>query len=215
MANVNHRARFRGALSLAFATVALTACNRDKILQVTDPDIINPSNLGSAEAAEALRVGALSRISDVTGGLQGSGSLNEGIFHFSGVVADEWRSTDTFVQRDEADSRSITEANSAMTLEARGLHRTRIAAIQAIPVLKQFKPTNISDVGQMYWVRGWVEMSIAENFCNGMPMSSLDASYNIVYADPLTNVEIYTRAIASFDSALQNALAGDARADTV
>ena len=215
MANVNHRARFRGALSLAFATVALTACNRDKILQVTDPDIINPSNLGSAEAAEALRVGALSRISDVTGGLQGSGSLNEGIFHFSGVVADEWRSTDTFVQRDEADSRSITEANSAMTLEARGLHRTRIAAIQAIPVLKQFKPTNISDVGQMYWVRGWAEMSIAENFCNGMPMSSLDASNNIVYGDPLTNVEIYTRAIASFDSALQNAPAGDARADTV
>ncbi|HTD84889.1 MAG TPA: hypothetical protein VK648_13960, partial [Gemmatimonadaceae bacterium] len=215
MANVNHHARFRGALSLVFATVALTACNRDKILHVTDPDIINPSNLGSAEAAEALRVGALSRLSDVTGGLQGSGSLNEGIFHFSGVVADEWRSTDTFVQRDEADSRSITEANTAMTLEARGLHRTRIAATQAIPVLKQFKPANVSDVGQMYWVRGWAEMSIAENFCNGMPISSLDASNNIVYGDPQTNVQIYTRAIASFDTALQNAPAGDARADTV
>src|SRR5213595_2987706 len=215
MANVNHHARFRGALSLVLAPGLLTACNRDKILHVTDPDIINPSNLGSAEAAEALRVGALSRLSDVTGGLQGSGSLNEGIFHFSGVVADEWRSTDTFVQRDEADSRSITEANTAMTLEARGLHRTRIAATQAIPVLKQFKPANVSDVGQMYWVRGWAEMSIAENFCNGMPISSLDASNNIIYGDPQTNVQIYPRAIASFDSALQNAPAGDARADTV
>jgi hypothetical protein len=215
MANVNHHARFRGALSLVLATVALTACNRDQILHVTDPDIINPSNLGSAEAAEALRVGALSRLSDVTGGLQGSGSLNEGIFHFSGVVADEWRSTDTFVQRDEADSRSITEANTAMTLEARGLHRTRIAATQAIPVLKQFKPANVSDVGQMYWVRGWAEMTIAENFCNGMPISSLDASNNIVYGDPEPNTQIYARAIASFDTALQNAPAGDARADTV
>ena len=105
-------------MSLVFAAVALVACNRDKILTVTDPDIINPSNLGSAEAAEALRVGALSRVSDVTGGLQGSGSLNEGIFHFSGVVADEWRSTDTFVQRDEADSRSITDANTRGFLEA-------------------------------------------------------------------------------------------------
>src|SRR2546423_9458965 len=142
MANVIFQARLRGALSLLLAATALTACNRDKILTITDPDIINPSNLGSAEAAEALRVGALSRISDLTGGLQGSGSLNEGIFHFGGVVADEWRSTDTFVQRDEADSRSITEANTAMTLEARGLHRTRIAATQAIPVLKQFKPAN-------------------------------------------------------------------------
>ena len=215
MANVTFTTRLRGAVSLILATAALTACDRDKILQVTDPDVINPSNLNSAEAAEALRVGALSRLSDVTGGLQGSGSLNEGIFHFSGVVADEWRSTDTFVQRDEADSRSITESNSAMTLEARGLHRTRIAASQAIPVLRQYRPDNVSDVGQMYWVRGWAEMTIAENFCNGMPLSSLDASNNIVYGDTLPNVEIYKRAIASFDTAVENAPPGDNRADTV
>ncbi len=215
MANVNHQARLTVALSLMLATGVLTACNRDKILHVTDPDIINPADVGSAESAEALRVGALTRISDVTGGLQGSGSLNEGIFHFSGVVADEWRSTDTFVQRDEADSRAITETNTAMTLEARGLHRTRFAAIQAIPVLRQWKPDNISDVGQMYWVRGWAEMTIAENFCNGMPLSSLDESNNIVYGDQLQNTEIYARAIASFDTALQNAPAGDSRADTV
>ncbi len=215
MANVNHQARLTVALSLMLATGVLTACNRDKILHVTDPDIINPADVGSAESAEALRVGALTRISDVTGGLQGSGSLNEGIFHFSGVVADEWRSTDTFVQRDEADSRAITETNTAMTLEARGLHRTRFAAIQAIPVLRQWKPDNISDVGQMYWVRGWAEMTIAENFCNGMPLSSLDESNNIVYGDQLQNTEIYARSIASFDTALQNAPAGDSRADTV
>src|SRR5256714_7610646 len=220
MANVNFQARLRGALSLLLAAGALTACNRDKILHVTDPDIINPSNLGSAEAAEALRLGALSRISDVTGGLQptsqgAGGSLGEGIFHFGGVVADEWRSTDTFVQRDEADSRTITESNTAMTLEARGLHRTRIAAVQAIPILRQFKPNNIADVGQMYWVRGWAEMSIAENFCNGMPLSSLDAANNIEYGPQLTNVDIYKRAIASFDTAVQNAPATEVRSDTV
>ena len=208
MANVNNRARLKGALLLILATGALTACNRDKILNVTDPDIINPSNIGSAEGAEALRVGALSRLSDVTGGLQptsqgAGGSLGEGIFHFSGVVADEWRSSDTFVQRDEADSRAITEANTAMTLEARGLQRTRVAAIQAIPVLRQWKPANVSDVGQMFWVRGWAEMTMAENFCNGMPLSSIDAGNNIVYGDPLPNTEIYARAIASFDSACE------------
>ena len=215
MANVNHLARLKGALSVVLVTGSLIACNKDKILNVTDPDIINPSAVGSAEGAEALRVGALNRISDVTGGLQGSGSLNEGIFHFSGVVADEWRSTDTFVQRDEADSRTITTANTAMTLEARGLHRIRVAADQAMAGLRQWKPNNVSDVGQMYWVRGWAEMSIAENFCNGMPLSSLDAANNIIYGEPLKNTEIYARAMASFDTAVQNAPAGDSRADTV
>src|SRR2546423_15525216 len=91
MANVIFQARLRGALSLLLAATALTACNRDKILQVTDPDIINPSNLGSAEAAEALRVGALTRISDVTGGAQptsqgAGGSLWGGRFPFTGGV---------------------------------------------------------------------------------------------------------------------------------
>jgi len=215
MANVNYRARLRGALAAVIAVATLTACNRDKILTITDPDVIDPANVGSAEGAEALRLGALTRLSDVTGGLQGSGSLNEGIFHFSGVVADEWRSTDTFVQRDEADSRSITDANTAMTLEARGLHRVRVSAIQAMALLRQWKPTDTTDVGQMYWVRGWAEMTIAENFCNGMPISSLDASNNIIYGDQLPNVEIYKRAMASFDSAMLNAPAGVPRADTV
>src|SRR2546423_9827742 len=108
MANVIFQARLRGALSLLLAATALTACNRDKILQVTDPDIINPSNLGSAEAAEALRVGALTRISDVTGGLQtasqgAGGSLGEGLFPFHGVVSGEMRPPGTVGQPEQGD----------------------------------------------------------------------------------------------------------------
>jgi starch-binding outer membrane protein, SusD/RagB family len=219
MAKAKNTARYKGAVFLLMAA-SLVACNKDKILTVTDPDIINPSNLASAEAAEALRVGAISRLSDVTGGLQptsggASGSLGEGIFHFGGAVADEWRSTDTFVQRDEADSRAITESNAAMTLESRGLNRTRVAAIQAIPILKQYKPQNVADVGQMYWIKGWAEMSIAENFCNGSPISSLDANNAIVYGEPETNVQIYNRALLSFDTAVLNAPSTEARGDTV
>lgn len=216
MAITNHRARLKRAVLLGIAVGSLSACNKDRILRVTDPDVINPGNLGSVEGAEALRLGALSRLTDVTGGLQPpGGSLNEGIFYFGGVLADEWRSSDTFVQRDQTDQRQIEESNSAMTLEARGLNRTRVAAIQAIPVLKQYKPANVSDVGQMYWIRGWAELTIAENFCNGSPISFLDESNTIQYGPPQTNVEIYNRAIASFDTAVQNAPVGDARADTV
>src|SRR3954471_17494157 len=102
MANVKFRARLKAVVALTLTAGMLAACSKDKILTVTDPDIINPSNLNSAEAAEALRVGALSRLSDMTAGLiPNGGSLGEGIFFFAGAVADEWRSTDTFVQRGE------------------------------------------------------------------------------------------------------------------
>lgn len=216
MAIVNYRARLTRVFSLAITAGVLASCNRDRVLTITDPDVINPSNLASAEAAEALRVGAISRLTDVTAGLipQG-GSLGEGVFQFGGALVDEWRSTDTFVQRDQTDQRAIDGTNSAMTLIARSLNRTRVAAIQAIPVLKQYKPLSISDVGQMFWIRGWAEMSIAETFCNGSPISSLDASNAIQYGEPETNLKIYERALASFDTATQNAPAGDARADTV
>ena len=65
MANVNHLARLKGAVLLMLATGALIACNKDKILTVTDPDIINPGSLGSAEGAEALRSDKASKVADV------------------------------------------------------------------------------------------------------------------------------------------------------
>lgn len=216
MAIVNYRARLKRVASLAVTAGMLASCNRDRVLTITDPDIINPGNLASAEAAEALRVGAISRLTDVTAGLiPNGGSLGEGVFQFGGALADEWRSSDTFVQRDQTDQRAISGTNSAMTLIARSLNRTRVAAMQAVPVLRQYKPLSISDIGQMYWIRGWAEMTIAETFCNGSPISFLDASNTIIYGDPEPNTKIYERALATFDTAIQNAPAGDARADTV
>ena len=211
MAIVRHRARFKRGISLVLGALLLAACDRDKILKVTDPDIINPSDLASAEAAEALRTGALSRLNDISAGNAYPG----GIFGATGLIADEWRSTDTFVQRNEWDSRLQLTTNSATLALARGLYRTRVAAELAIPVLRTYKPAEVSDVGQMWWVHGWAEATIAESFCNGMPVSFLDASKVIQYGDPETNVQIYNRALKSLDSAVTNTTASSARGDTV
>lgn len=196
------------------AITLLAACNKDRILDVTDPDVINPTDVSSAAAAEALRLGALARMNDATSGGSG-GSLGEGVFWFGGLLADEWRSGDTFFQRDETDQRSIQEINSGMTVSARQLYRLRTSAVQAIPALRQYLPGQVSSVGQMFWVRGYAETLIAENFCNGTPISALGANNEIIEGAPETNAQVYARALASFDSALLNAPAGEARSDTV
>ncbi len=202
------------SVAMAAAVIVLAACSKDRILDVTDPDVINPADLVSASAAEALRLGALARVNDATSGGTG-GSLGEGVFFFGGLLADEWRSGDTFFQRDETDQRSIQDINSGMTVTARQLYRMRTSAVQAIPVLKQFLPLQVSSVGQMYWVRGYAETLIAEAFCNGTPVSSLGASNEIIEGPPESNAQVYARALASFDSALLNAPAGEVRSDTV
>jgi hypothetical protein len=102
-----------------------------------------------------------------------------------------------------------------MTEVARQVNRMRTAAVQAIPVLTQYIPTQMSSVGQMYWVRGYAENTLAETFCNGTPISFLDASSTLIYGEPETNAEVYARAIASFDTAVINAPSGQLRSDTV
>lgn len=211
------RARLRrfAALALTAGVLPLASCNRDRILDIVDPDVIDPANLNTAAAAEALRKGALARLMNATTGFTG-GSLGEGAFFFGGLLADELRSGDTFVQRDQTDQRAIQTTNSAMTEVARQVNRLRTASVQAIPVLQQYAPENVSDVGQMYWVRGYAENMLAENFCNGTPISALDvATSNIVYGQPETNAQVYARAVASFDTAVLNAPAGGTRSDTV
>lgn len=207
------RRRF-AALAMIAGVLPLASCNRDRILDIVDPDVINPSNISSAAAAEALRVGALARLNNATTGFTG-GSLGEGAFFYGGNLTDELRSGDTFVQRDQTDQRAIQTTNSGMTVVARQVNRLRTAAVQAIPPLRQYAPTQVSSVGQMYWVRGLAETMLAENFCNGTPISFLDESNNIVYGLPETNAAVYARAIASFDTAILNAPSGQARSDTV
>ena len=139
------RARLRRLATLAFTAgvLPLASCNRDRILDIVDPDLIDPANLNSAAAAEALRLGALARLNNATTGFTG-GSLGEGAFFFGGLLSDELRSGDTFVQRDQTDQRSIATTNSGMTEVARQVNRLRTASVQAIPVLREFVPDQLS-----------------------------------------------------------------------
>ena len=102
----------RGLRALALAAMLpAVACSKvDSVLEVTDPDIIDPGNVTSAAGANALRLGALSRFIGATTGDNG-GSSGETLWLYSGLLADEFRSGDTFNQRDQTDQRAITYEN--------------------------------------------------------------------------------------------------------
>ena len=107
-------------LALATAAAAVAGCSRaDSILEVEDPDVINPQNLNSASAARALAAGVALRLSQATSG-------DESLFLFGGLLADEWRSGDTFEQRNTTDQRAIVETNSFLAGQLRTLMRIRI-----------------------------------------------------------------------------------------
>ncbi|MGH7712983.1 MAG: hypothetical protein ACREOG_16955, partial [Gemmatimonadaceae bacterium] len=137
---MRHAFRFGGrvkdAVIGAALAVVMVGCSSvtDSLLEVTDPDLINPENTNSSAGALAVANGALGRLGDVTVG-------QESTWLFGGLLADEWGTSSTFIQNDEADWRKVQSNNGSINNQLRRLYRVRTAANQAIALLNQFEPT--------------------------------------------------------------------------
>ena len=164
------------------AMASLGACHgsvTDSLLTATEPDIINPSSVNSPDGATALRFGALARLRDIAGS-------TESVWLFGGLLADEWTTSSTFIQNDEADERNISLDNSSVTGQYRTVNRARTAANQAIAAMKTFLPAQKANIAELYFVRGFAELTLADNFCNGTPLSDASGT-SLVYGTPMTN----------------------------
>jgi hypothetical protein len=182
---------------LTLATVVLGACTgfKDQLLEPQQPAVIGPDQVGSASAAEALRVGAIARLRSATAG-------GESTWLLGGLMADEWKSGDTFVQRNDTDQRNVLADNSQVLPAYAALHRARGAAKDAIDAMVVYMAdTASSRIAQMYWVMGFAEMQLSESFCNGTPFGIMDGG-EPNYSNPMTNAQGYDLAMAHVDSGL-------------
>jgi starch-binding outer membrane protein, SusD/RagB family len=184
----------RAVIGLGLASTAACSSLTDSLLEATDPDVIPPGNVNSVEGAKALATGTLARLTAITGG-------NESTWLFGGLLADEWSTSSTFVQNDETDQRAIQENNSQITGMLYRLFRTRTVANQALAKLREFTPTASTSIGETLFARGFAELQLASDFCNGIPLSD-GTEEVIVFGEPKTVAEVFNGAIAAFDSAI-------------
>ena len=196
------RAARRATRGLAAAGVlALSAgCSTDRILRVTDPDVAQSSFLNSAAALPALRNGA---VASFHAAYVGTGDVNEssGQIGYSGLLGDELRSSDTYPTRNQVDQRAIQLDNSSNEDQFILLSRARAAADLAAQKYKQYGPDS-SGLSLAYSLSGYTTILFGENYCSGVPFSTLGENGVPQYGDPLTTKQIFQRAVAKFDSAL-------------
>lgn len=195
----------RGArVGTVVALVLAGACSEanERLLGVVDPDIINPSDAASEEGASAIANGVIGTFRSITGG-------GESTWLFGGLLADEWSTSSTFIQNDETDQRTIQEFNSSITGMLRQLYRTRTRADEAIAALNEYRPSARALIAEMYFARGFAEMQLASDFCNGIPISDGNASPPVPGA-PKSTAEVFALAAASLDSAIAFANGTDA-----
>lgn len=177
------------------AALVVAACNPTDVLEVTDPDIVNPSDVASAAGADAVRLGALARFNSATSG-------DESFLQLGGLFSDEWNNGDSFIARQEIDQRVITRENSFLLAATRVLMRSRLSAEQALDLLRTYNPTAPAwQLAEMYLVQAYLENLAAEHFCSGLVISTVKDGVEI-YGAPMTTVAVYARALAHADSGL-------------
>ncbi len=185
------------------ATFGACQSATDSLLKTEIPDIIPIGLTQNAEGALGLANGALDAFRDITGG-------NESTWLFGGLLGDEWSTSSTFPQNDETDQRRIQENNGQVTAMLYRLYRGRIRAAEAITALNKYAPTRRPLIAEMYLAKGFAEMQLAQDFCNGIPVSSFTNGVPEA-GGPESNAQVFTRAVASYDSALAFANGTDAQ----
>jgi hypothetical protein len=209
MQNIRHRAAWVAAGVLASVLVA--GCDvKQELLEPQQPGLLTPGDITSAgpAGAEALRIGALGGLQQVVGG----GNVNqENITMLSDLLTDVWKSSDTFLERNETDQRRIQSSNSVWSSAYRTAQQMRGRARDALAALQTSEPNQPGEQGEMYFILGYIEHALANDFCSGVPFGVTKNGVPQYEAGISTDAAL-NLALSHFDSALTLASGSDSTA---
>lgn len=209
MTHIHPRAR-AAMLGTALAG-ALAACSSDEILRVEDPDVVRPENVADSTALPLLLAGALSDFQVAYNG--GNGALaTEGQTNMSALFTDEFIQTESFPTRTEVELRGIGRDNTTMAPIFLDLSRARASAERAARKYAEFGQPNAVGRAEALALAGFAYVFFAENYCSGVPFSTLGDDLAITFGQPQTTVQTLGAALAKFDSAI--AIAGTSQSAT-
>lgn len=181
------------------AALVLTACNSSSLLDVNTPDQITPGAAASPAGAAAIRAAAIGNFANFFAG-DPSGGSPVGMNMYSGIFSDEIISsrggTEHLDQRAQNDNLFPSTSWNVV-----GTASTQIIrAIKALNTYAAPGATRNTQIGELYAKQGFLFTIVAEIFCNGVPIANADDANPVT--ETLSNVDLYNRAIAEFDSAL-------------
>lgn len=187
-------------IAAALFAVAMFACDSEKLLTVTDPDVARPEALSGVAAIPTLRAGT---IGDFGVAYNGSNADVEQV-HMSALLADELISTETFPTRIEIDQRAMTLTNTSLNTTFYDLQRARASAERAIAAYKEFAKTAADSAG-LPEVLALASLSFslfAENYCGAVPASAQLPDGSLEFGPALTTTQLLDSAVSKANQAL-------------
>lgn len=200
----------RGAAALALATASLSGCSTDKLVAVKEPsNVTDPSSFNNERGTFELYKGVLNKFREATSGRLVGG----GYIVMSGLLGDELNAGKTntatagaFTTQTIVDGRAMNTGDAAdggYEGVWRQLHGVRLQAMNTIPALRKYGPNHPTDyTGHAYALWGMAETMLANFFCSGIPLTTVEFEGPFRYAAGSTTQEVYAHAIQLFDSSL-------------
>jgi hypothetical protein len=199
-------------VALALSLVGLS-CRPGDILSVPPPVGVLRSATNAA--------GAESELTGAIGWLSGNVAGPNGLLPYSGLLTDEM----IYAQFNEdpslglvatdarnGDVGTLAQYGGAVYGPLSSLLNVRPQFLIAEAALQYYEPAS-GHVGLAYALAGYTELLLAENFCAGVPLSTIVPGGGWQYAAPLTSDSLLGAAEAHFDSALKYAAGSDTTAN--
>jgi hypothetical protein len=189
-------------VSALLLALSLAACDSKRVLEVTDPDVAKPVSLADANAIPVIYAGA---VGDVAVAYGGNTSV-EGEVGYSALLSDEYLNAETFPTRIEIDQRNTTPDNSNIAAVYRATQKARASSDFASSKVGQIVANDVRRSETMS-LSGFMIDLLGEDYCSGSPISQLTDAGEVIYGAPQTTAQLWTDAIAKFDSAITIATA--------
>ena len=195
------RIEFRRVASVVAAVAVmlpLTACDTDKLLEITDPDRTTPATLDDPTQIGTIVAGAVSEFNRSFSGPGGDAFTSS-----VALMTDETHSTGTFTTRTAVDRRNLFPPSSGNTPDGayRNLHKARRATKDAAADLVRFEMQSDPRFAQMKALEGFTYVALAEGYCTPIPFSDVVDGVR-ESGMPISGTEAFNRGIERFEIAI-------------
>jgi hypothetical protein len=181
-----------------------TACSH--LLSVDAPDVVQPSDLANPSGLSVLRAGAIARVDYAFNGTNADG---RGIVGMTALMSDEFTSAlrTNNGSDDAADKRQVLDPGVSSPYAQ--LQQAYVSLLTTLDAYHHTANAPQKELAELFALQGYIEVWFAEDFCSGVPLSTLAGSV-IAFGGPVTSADMLARALASFDSSLAGATASSA-----
>lgn len=185
---------------LGVISLSTAGCDTKEILNVYDPAVATPASLTTEGAIPTVYYGS---IGDFAAAWNGNG-LTDAFVPTSGLLADEFRSSDTFTTRNDADRRTqAAPANGNLSDNSYvSLHRARRSLEVGAALITKFKTAADPRVTELTALAGYTYLVFGEGFCGNVPVPPTARAEEIVPAAGIGTVALLDTSIARFNTAI-------------